>query len=423
MPPESDLDARARQDLIALLSVAQQYVPKLHVSPIAPTETLWEVLKSVIERSNGELARLSKPRRAECYRALIKAGLVQRLVAIVVDFAHLEKVSEYTTSDKALLQELIYTGGVRVFRSPSQPSWGLALAILARLCRKFPSFESFIPLPEWRKYAARLVAVYRGMDLSHPVQGQGEHAALSMVRFHMINSLSDILLSGKWDPEMQTPKEDLAIMTNTLPLLFDLLATIESPPSLQISSYLATTLSVQIHAVLNTLHRANGRVALPLTALTGYSVEKLIRICAAPIDDSVERFEQRQENLACLAFIIAVLPTDASEAFNVPGLLEPMIETRVLTRIMHLIRDCRDHPDLCKSNSMDGDRSGQLSGINGLIVFLMNVQGHCGINSTQPAEELMKTDLFFLLEWWSLDAPPNILGESLRQPLYVFPVV
>ncbi|KAF8308671.1 hypothetical protein DL93DRAFT_2170906 [Clavulina sp. PMI_390] len=405
MQPENDIDARARVDLIALLSVAKRYVPRLRVLPTEPTQKLWETLIGVIDRSEGHLARLSRGRRAECYRALIKAGLVRRLVGIVTDFAQLEQVLSYLTVEKQVLDELLLPSAVRVFFSPSQPSWTFALSILARLSRKFLDFESFVPLAEWRKYGAQLVTVYRSSELTHPVEDQGEHAALSMVRFWMINSLSDILLSGKWEPSIDPDKNDVSTMVDALPLLFDILATIERPPSLQISRSLAIAVSVHINAVVCALQSSGHYREVPLTKLTGYSVQRLISICAAPIDDSIERFD-----------IITLLPAEPAIANNIytncyiPELLEPLIDSMLLTRIVHLIRGSRDRPGLWGNCLMDYGSWNKTSQIDPFVTFLSNVQGHGGPQNPQMIEELMKTDILFLLEWWSLTAPPAALN-------------
>ncbi|KAF8308668.1 hypothetical protein DL93DRAFT_2170904 [Clavulina sp. PMI_390] len=427
MLAENDAEKRARRDLVAMLSVIQKCVPELQgISLTESTLKLWGTMMSLMDRSGGTLVRLSKARQALCYGALLNEGLVPRLVGIIVDFAHLEESSSYITGHGQSLRELQHSEGIKMILSASQSTWAFAVMFLARISRQFISPEPIVPLSEWRKYGAQLVAAYRASGLTRPVPGQGEHGALSMIRLSMIDSLGDVLRLQNWEPSKKPNKDDVLIMTDALPLLFDLLATIEKPPTLQISRYLVMTLSIQIHAIVTSLERSSGRDGLPLTEITGYSPEKLIHICLTPIDDSVGMFEERWETLIAVIQMINSLPKDkvitdpTYYTGYITGLLQPLLDTQLLTRLVHLMRDIRDHPELCKRGLMPDGRQNEVSMIDAFVDFLTSVQLKCGLQHHQLLEEIMKTDILFVLEWWSLTAPPSALRESyLNLPKYI----
>ncbi|KAF8308666.1 hypothetical protein DL93DRAFT_2170903 [Clavulina sp. PMI_390] len=417
MLTESDAEVRARSDLIALLSVVKKCLPELQgISLTGSTLQLWGTLTSVVDRSEGALAHISKPRRKQSYRSLIDAGLVRRLVSIVVDFAHLEKPSSYMAAEN-IPRELQRSNGVMI-PSPSQSTWLCAVATLSSISRHLHFLDAIVPLAEWRKYGTQLVAAYRASELSSPIQGKGEHGGLSSARLAMINSLGDILRLEDWEPSMKPTSDDMSIMTDALPLLFDLLATIEGPPTLLVSRYLIMTLSMEIIAIIASLGRPRHRHEVALTKLAGYPLEKLIHICAKPVNDSVELFEQRWESLICLTRIIDALPREkemTDPTFtdgHITGLLQPLIDTHLLTRIVHLIKDIRDRPEVCIRGPMPDGRSNEVYMIDTFVGFLVGVQMKCGLQHLELPEELIKSDVLFLLEWWSLTAPPTAMRES-----------
>ncbi|KAF8310756.1 hypothetical protein DL93DRAFT_2230070, partial [Clavulina sp. PMI_390] len=415
---ENDAKSRATTDLVALLTVARKYVPGLQEASSRNSRLdLWSALNDVMDRSDGMLRRLSKARRVAVYRALIDAGLVRRLVSIVVDFAHLEKVSTYMTQHTHSREKIQRGESAVVSFSGPTSTWLYAVSHLGNISRKPQYPDPIVPLAEWRKYGAQLVAAYRASELSSPVQGQTEHEELSMVRLTMIDSLGDILQLNNLEPIVKPNEEDILIMKKALPLLFDLLSTFQSPPTLQVSRYLVMTLLTQLISVLTSLAYSAPLHEVSTIKLSGYSLRNLIHVCAAPIDDSLELSQQRLETLICLQSLISFLPkekapTDPEYATgHITGLLQPLIETHLMTRFVHLIRDIRDHPELFVRGSMKDGRPGEVFVIDSFVSFLWNVQIKCGLQHLKLVEELAKTDFLFLLEWWSLTAPPDAVAE------------